>query len=312
MPGTVRHRLPEVTGLSIPLPTAPTPLPHGGLRALLRRLGSPDQFGNPAPAITGRIVLTDEPRQREGSVWLRSGRVYAISFTGFVPPIATRLMSGGMLTHEQYQYLLTLPAEQCGPECVRLGYAAPDVVEDVNRQMMLSSLTHLYGWSDSLWTWRDGEETPDFVVPGLETNLVVAAADERIGQWDTLARNFPQIVKSHAVPLPGPDWGDKTGERTTPEMAAILRMVDGTTSVSRIANACGFTRFEIAARLAKAIADGVLVIPDPDTGQVTETDFEPDPLTVEYEEAMREVETAQQALAEAQARLEAAREALGR
>ena len=296
------------------LSDTPAPLPYGGVRMLLRQLGSPDEFGNPPPAYTGKVALEDVANGRTGSIFLRGGRVYAVGFTGFTPPIATRLFSGGMLTSEQYESLNSLAPEAAGDEAVRRGYVSADVVEGVNMQMLLSSLTHLYGWSDALWHWVPGAEAIEYLITGLEAALAVTAADERIGQWDALARNNPQVTKPAAVPQPGPDWELKAGESTSPEIAAILLHVDGRTNVARIATICGFTRFEIASRLAKAIADGLILIPDPDTGEVAGAEMnltDNDPRQREYSSAVREVEDARNALAVAEQRLLLARQALG-
>lgn len=275
-------------------------------------MGSPDEYGNPPVPYSGRVVVNDPNSDREGSVYMRHGRVYSVALDGFMPPIATRLHSGGMITDDQWEYLLSLEPQDVGPEAVIRGYATQDAVDDVHRQMILSSLTHLYGWARAPYWWDEDAETENFTIPGLETALMVMLADERMGQWDALARNYPQVTKSHAIPMVGPEWGAKEGEQTTPEMAAILRRVDGATSIARIANECGFTRFEIAARLAKAIADGVLIIPNPDkvSGSVEPVLAAEDPRRLAHAAALQRVEQARAALDAALADLAAIEETL--
>jgi hypothetical protein len=175
----------------------------------------------------------------------------------------------------------------------------------------------MYGWADGTWNWADNAETQEFVMAGLETSLLVVAADERIGQWDALSRNFPVTTKGNSVPQPGPAWASKAGESTTPEIASILAYVDGTSTVSSIASACGFTRFEIAARLAKAIADGILIIPDtearfaaPSPDDQFDTPADIDPLKYELDDAISALEQAKATLAAAQARVDRAQEAI--
>lgn len=296
------------------LPGEPTLLPPGGIRRLLRELGSPDEYGNPAPALTGCFVLQESGTGRTGGIYLRGGRVYQVVFEGFSPPIASRLHSGGFISAAQLEELKDLPDEDVVKTARESGYATADAIEDICLQMMLASLVHLYGWKDASWHWAEGQSSASSAVPGLELLLAVIAADERVGAWDALVRNFPQVTMPSCVPVPGPDWGELSGQEASPETAAILRHVDGTTNIARIAFACGFTRFEIASRLAKAIADRLIVVVDPATGSALagawSTPDTQDPRQVEYQSALAEVERLQAHLAEAEERLRLARLAL--
>lgn len=301
---------------AITLPKTPVALAAGGLRTLLRAFGASDEFGNPAPAHTGCITVTDDSTNREGRLYLRAGRIYAASLTGFIPPVAVRLLSGGLLSAEAFAHLSSLEPSKVSEEAVKAGYCTADDVEDVHRQILLSTITHIYGWASATWVWADAQDTEDFTISPLETGLLATAADERVGQWNALTRNFLSTTKGDAVPLPGPGWSAKAGEATTPEIASILIHVNGKNNIAQIASACGFTRFEIAARLAKAIADTILVIPDPD-GETTDTagDWDEAPAgitSVQYEldEATAAVEQARAALAAAEARLARAQDSI--
>lgn len=303
----------QISGSSTELPTQPTLLPDGGLRALIRRLGAPDDFGNPPIPRTGKIALHDSTEKRSGAVYLRSGRIYAASLQGFVPPITLRLLSGGLLDDEQFQALQKFKPEDVGPQAVALDYVTSDVIEDINRQMMLSTLTHMYTWRTAEWHWVEGEETAAFTISALETSLIISATDERDGQWNALTRNYPQVTKGNAVPAPGPDWSTHVGEATSPEINSILQYVDGAATIGQIAAVCGFSRFEIAARLAKAIADGLLTVTDPEAAAKENDDeiFLVDeegtnglsPVQAEIAEATRAVEHARMVLEQAEARL---------
>lgn len=292
------------------LVSTPTPVPRGGIRYLIRSLGATDAFGNPAPDLTGRLHIINEDDNTEASIYLRAGKVYTADLSGYEPPVALRLLSGGHLTEAMYNHLESLMPEQVGPMAVYENYVQPHVVEDIHRQMLLATLTHLYGWKNAQWSWEDGVESYAFTVSGLETNLIITAADERIGQWETLARAYPEVTKGNSIPEPGPDWSNKAGESTTPEIASILQYVDGETTVAQIASVCGFARFEIAGRLAKAIADGLLIVRDPEEALISDDDEFLLPATtgndlrhLEVAEAQRQVEIARQALAEAEERL---------
>lgn len=299
------------------LASTPTPVPRGGIRYLIRSLGATDAFGNPAPDLTGRLSVSNDEDGTTAAIYLRGGKVYTAELSGYVPPVALRLLSGGHLDGAAFDRLQDLEPVDVGPTAIREGFVPSHIIEDIHRQMLLATLTHLYGWKQAHWSWEDAITSESFTVSGLETNLIITAADERIGQWETLARAYPEVTKGNSIPEPGPEWSSKTGESTTPEIASILQYVDGETTVAQIASVCGFARFEIAGRLAKAIADGLLIVRDPDVAPIAEDDEILIPAAsgedlrhLEVAEAQRQVEIARQALVDAEARLQRAQAAL--
>lgn len=299
------------------LPLEPTALPAGGTRAVIRNIGASDAYGNPAPGKTGRIVIVNGVDNRQGYIYLRGGRVYAAGLTGFKPAVALRMRSGGLVGDEALAYLLTVDPGRVGAESIEKGLCTEEAVEDIHRQLLMSTITHLYGWHNATWFWEPGVTTDVYNIAPLEPGLLVTAADERIGQWDALTRYFLPVTKGHAVPQPGAQWAAKTGEETTPEIASILSHVNGINTITDIATNCGFTRFEIGARLAKAIADGVLVILDPDGAQevdarsdALDNEANIDPLQLELEDAEAMLVQARATLLAAEARLARAREAV--
>ena len=100
------------------LPRTATALPHGGLRTLLPQIGAPDQFGNPATGHTGRLVIENPADKGMGALYFRAGRIYAATLKGFTPPVATRMLSGDLITQETFEYLDSLDPETVGPEAI--------------------------------------------------------------------------------------------------------------------------------------------------------------------------------------------------
>lgn len=292
---------------AVVLPSEPVGVPSGGVRALLRAIGSPDDFGNPAPDITGALRFTQVGSGREAAVFLRSGRAYGASLSDFVPAIGRRLLSAGLVGADDAVRVEAASGEQLEAVVAGCGVGS-DALIDIHRQSILSTVTHLYGWSEVVWVWDDGAVCSDFTIPAMDLALLAASADERLGQWDALMRNFPATTKPHAVPVPGPLWVSGEGEPDTADVVSILSCVDGVATVSEIASACGFTRFEIAARLAKTIADGLLVVPDPDV--VLASVPASDELQGQLEDALAELEQARASVEQAQSRVDRIRAAM--
>lgn len=284
------------------LPTSPTELPMSGVKGILRGLGARDAFGNPAPPQTGRVVIQPKNTpEKHGYIYFRHGRVYAVAYTGFTPPLARRIYTAGLINENEYDELSALKPEEIGPYAVSHGYLTEDALEDIDRQMLLSSLTHMYTWHDTQWWWEEDELTESFVISPLEPSLVVAATEERQGQWDALARNYPEVTEADAVPLPGPGWSDRAGEDISPELETILTHIDGTNTVAYIAGACGLTRFELAGRLAKAIADDILIFA-PEEGSAEEVDARE--VLEAYQDAVYELQDAREEVIAAEQRIE--------
>lgn len=235
-------------------------LPSGGVRALLRTFASNDDYGNPPPPLTGRISLND--MERKADIFFENGRIYASRLEGFEPSMALRLLSTGKITEEQFIELHGLDNNKVGPHAVAKEYVNSGLIEEINRQNLFSIMAHLYEWKEAKWTWVDEDYTDHFTMTPLDSTLVVTAADERVGQWNALLRNFPQATIPETILLPGPDWDNKAGEDTTPEIASILRYVNGINTIGEVALLCGFSRFEIGARVARSIADGLILLPE--------------------------------------------------
>ncbi len=286
-------------------------LPPGGLRGLLKSLGSPDKYGNPPLPITGEVKVFGT--QRNGSIYLKNGKIYGAQLDNFTPPLALRLLSTGLLTDEMFEVLYQLNPSQVGATAVALGFVEEDIIEDINRQILFSTLTHMYEWREAQWLWIKGNYTENYTITPLDTNLTISATDERLAQWFALVQNHKPVTQGSSIVFPGPSWINNVGEETTPEISSILTYVDGINTVAQIAAACGFARFEIASRLAKAVADELIIVKPKSNDEQDYGSMESllNDKQQELEEAEEMVMRLSESLAEAQERLAHAKASLG-
>lgn len=286
-------------------------LPKGGLRALIKELGSPDEFGNPPAPITGEMKVLGQ--KRNGSIFFRNGKIYSAELDNFTPPIALRLLSTGLITAVMYAALENLKSAEVGKYAILHGFVEEDIIEDIHRQMLFSTLTHMYEWRDAEWVWTRGNKSDSYAISPLESRLAISATDERLAQWFALVQNHNSVTYGKSIVHPGEDWESKAGEETTPEISAILQYVNGENTVAEIAAACGFARFEIASRMAKAIADGLVVVENPnstahDYGSIESLLYNKEQELAEAEELVIRLS---ESLFEAETRLTLARKNLG-
>lgn len=286
------------------------PLPVGGLRNLLRHLDANHSLPKALPSGTGRLALHLTTRQdnnsgsTKGFVYFQNNKIYSITYEGFAPPIAIRLLTSELINEEICQYLNKFDPMHVGKEAIKNKYINAEELNEINRQMSLSSLTYLYGWHDALWRWEPDETFDGFQIPEISLHLLLSSADERIGQWDALRRNFPEATKPDAIPCPGPEWQKRSIIDPSPEMRRLSTLIEeGRCSVAKAAILCGFTRFEIADKLAKATTAGVITVMHPTT-EAKESVLERSQFLNDYNTAKRDLDLARSNLASAELNFE--------
>lgn len=240
-----------------PMTDEPIALPTGGVRTLIRDLGGDENPGHPPAPYTGALHI-QRPQGAHAAIWIHGGIIYAAHLDGYEPPIALRLRTARFLNDAQFRELLEFDSGDAGPEAVDRSWVPAYVVEELHREIMLSTLSHLYDWMDASWWWDEDATTNLYVTSGLPLMLASAAVDERIGQWKAVTRAYPHVVKPKSVPYPGPAWNNRGITIVTPEMETMLSCIDGTRNIAQIASQCGLTRFEIAKIMSQTVAVGII------------------------------------------------------
>lgn len=232
-------------------------LPRGGVRTLIRELGGEEDLAHPPYPYTGALHLRKD-ESRHGVLWIHEGVLYSAHLDGYHPPIALRLRTGKHITAEQFDTILDMPPNEVGGYVIENDWVAAQVVEEVHREVMLATLSYFFDWHDATWSWEEYAVTHDYVTSGLPLFLASGAVDERIGQWNAVARVYPQVVTVKAVPQPGPAWKNWSVTRVSPELETVLSTINGRTNLGQIASACGLTRFETARLLSQSVAVGIV------------------------------------------------------
>lgn len=239
------------------------PVPQGNIRRLIKNAFGPDEFGNPGKEFTGRIVLKNDSTQINGFVYYQRGKVYAVHYDGFQPPVVRRLFAAGVLSKEQAEQYLAVPNESIEGQLVADNVVDKATLDDINHNMVLSSLLHIYDWgSHTTWREEDGIVVTNFTISPLEPSLLVAATNEREGQWAAVQRAYPEVANRAAIPHL---TNSNISDIEDPVYASVLKNVNGANTVGKLASLTGLTRFELAGRLAKAVADNVVEFPSVNT-----------------------------------------------
>ncbi len=211
-----------------------------------------------AQEATGCLVVR-QASGTEAEVFLRDGRVYAVTVPGRRPLLGVRLLSSGALGPAALTDALgvqraELPAWRLGELLVHLGHVDRGVVEAFVTEALTDGLHELLAWPVQTARFHPGRRTRCDVAPPVAVADLLATLGARRERWrDLVARVGDPSTVPHRT------REDDTAPGTLPPDAlALLSRVDGQTPLAELAVDCGLTVFE-ATEVLVALADAGLV-----------------------------------------------------
>ncbi|MDB5478873.1 MAG: hypothetical protein JWM96_1368 [Alphaproteobacteria bacterium] len=215
---------------------AATPLPQ-----VLRQLAD--------GGATGCLHLVDDSResgQDEGKVYLRNGRVYAVTVPGTRPTLGARLVTSGALGPEALAEALEaqrteLQGWRLGELLVHLGYVDQPVVEDFVREQVREQTSELLHWTQGTWRFRINHRTREDVAPPVDIEDLLVEVEERWAAWRAI---LPVVGGPDAVPLLSAAGTTDDEMVVDGDAWSLLCKVDGVRTIGELARDCGLTLFE--------------------------------------------------------------------
>ncbi|MDP3712976.1 MAG: DUF4388 domain-containing protein [Mycobacteriales bacterium] len=198
----------------------------------------------------------------ESKVFLRGGRVYAVSVPGRRPQLGARLVSSGALGPEALAEALEaqrteLQGWRLGELLVHLGYVDQPVVEDFVNEQLRESLSDLLRWGSASWRFRVNERTREDVAPPVEVADLLAEVDRRRTAWQSIQ----EVVHGPtAIPLLAASSSTSSEMDIDADAWALLCKVDGARSLEELARDCGFTLFEAGQVVYSLVQSGLVEV----------------------------------------------------
>jgi hypothetical protein len=206
---------------------------------------------------TGCLTVADKDSPHLGRVYLYQGGIYAVQVEGFLPRVAERMKSAGLLDAAREGKILadfhgSMVDPAIGAYAVEQGWLDVQVLAAFHREFLLSALGAIASWTRVKIKKSKNETTNLFCSNPVPVEQITTALNKRADlfaeKWSQIAphpdpsRVVPTLVDPSAVP------GDAPAEIMT-----LVAHIDGRTNLDEIAGACGFTRMEAVVLLANGL-----------------------------------------------------------
>ncbi len=210
-------------------------------------------------AATGCLHVTDG-LDDTAKLYLRGGRLYAVTVPGDRPQLGARLVSSGSLGPEALAEALEaqrteLQGWRLGELLVHLGYVDQPVVEAFVSEQVRESVSDLLRWPVGTWKFRVNERTREDVAPPSEIAALLTEIAHRQATWQRISDT---VHGPDAVPSLSTAGAGDAEFAIDPEAWSLLCKVDGVRSVAQLASECGFTLYEAGQVVFSLVQAGLL------------------------------------------------------
>jgi hypothetical protein len=243
-------------------------------------------------AATGCVYLLPEGQRfdaLEATITLREGAICGVTLASTVDSLGTRLVATHQLTPDelaeaQLAQETELATWMLADLLIHLGLADEQQVHALAAEQALSDLTVLCSWKNGSWRFRRRARLGRNLPTPLPVDEALATVAMRTEAWHRL---LPTILGADAVvslaandsdgsPPATPETPD-TAVEMNPDAFVLLCTVDGTRTITDLANASGFTLLDAGILTAELVSAGLVqVTRDPSTaplpGDVLEVD----------------------------------------
>ncbi len=219
-------------------------------------------------ASTGCLRVSDRALGRtteDARLFLRDGRVYALTLPDRRPQLGARLVASGELEPEElaeaYEAQRTeLQGWRLGELLVHLGYVEQNVVESFVADQLREAASELLLWPSGHWRFRVDERTREDIVPPVSVDDLLTEVDRRHEAWE---RMRPVVHGPDAVPA-------LSAAGTSPDTLSLdagawslLCTVDGVSTLSQLAGSNGLWLVEAAQVVVGLVEAGLLEVEPP-------------------------------------------------
>ncbi len=204
----------------------------------------------------------------EGTIWFREGEVFFATSDWRHDLLGQRLVAEGRITANALARALAVReaeppgGRRLGAILVEEGYLTQSTLETFVQEQIQDTIFDLMRWDDGAFFFEPLDEIPPDEDIGLSVSIenIVMEGSRRLEEWNRIRRKIPSmdmVFRMSTVP------GQGTYEISLkPSEWRLLLALDGSRSVSGLAEATGRTDFEAARALYGLYSAGLLELAD--------------------------------------------------
>ena len=215
-------------------------------------------------SLSGAVEASDRQGGGSATIYLFEGGVYAIALTGYVPPVAARLWSSGVMDRDRSERLLSELGgngldPRAGAVAAQNGWVKVDTLGTMHQEYLLASLGAVVTLPKLKVKSASGHATANFCTLPLPVDAVLDAVRmraERMAQtWASVAVD---VDPEHAIL-------DRAGDQipasiTIREARALVEAANGRRTLDEIAWRLGLTRAEAVHIVVVLVRANVLTV----------------------------------------------------
>ncbi len=216
---------------------------------------------------TGRLRITSELRQNEGTIWFHEAAVVAATIHSNPHPLGMALLRAGKVRQEDLTRARAMQEagdpQRLGEILVAIGAISPKDLERQIRAQIEEVVYTVLGWSEGEFVFddTDPDEIPAESSLRISTESLLLEAARRIDEWSYIKGKVPHLG---VVPRFAPPSSDDPGSLSlVPFEWRILARVDEIHDVRTIARLLGQPEFDVARALFGLASAGVILLYDP-------------------------------------------------
>jgi hypothetical protein len=197
----------------------------------------------------------------DGVVFFAGGEVTGASADGSRQPLARRLIGAGAVDDDA---LAAAVQAATGGESVGVvkalleqGTIDGGLLRQTVTDQSVDAVFDLLRWQEGDFAFVVGEDNPDDVGVALTIETILADADSRSSNWESVSAIVPSASALLSMPVVPPD-----DPQISREEWSLLALVDGQRSVTELVDLTGSGHYAVVSTLAGMITRGLLEVRD--------------------------------------------------
>ena len=218
---------------------------------------------------TGALRVTSGPRDNDGTVYFKSGRVIHASIRSNPHPLGTMLIRAGKINDGDLERARSMQngngnGRRVGEILVEIGAITPRELERQVRLQIEAVVFELMSWREGFFSFeeRTVDDAPIEAAITISTESLLMEGARRIDEWSRIGDKVPSLA---VIPVLAPVHEDHPSLLDLrPNEWAVLSLIDGVKDLREIAHALSQSEFDIAKVAYGLVTTGIIDFRNPD------------------------------------------------